>query len=75
METPKNRFKHVLLDENDKNLEIMKSNLETVCLNNEILEFDKKIISMKVSNINFDDIKMGDFTFFNIFFNSQGIVV
>lgn len=33
--------------------------------------FDSKLLSEKIEDINFDDIEMGNFTYFNAFFNSQ----
>lgn len=36
-------------------------------------ELDPELADKKVPDINFDDIPMGEFTYFNIFFNSQNL--
>ncbi|WP_299833789.1 hypothetical protein [uncultured Tenacibaculum sp.] len=45
--------------------------LRFFCERKGFFEFDKKLKNFQVININFDDIEMGKFTFFNAFFNSQ----
>lgn len=46
-------------------------NLQTILKDNEYIELSKSLITEQIEFINFDDIPMGNFTYFNAFFNSQ----
>lgn len=47
--------------------------IEFILKENNFIEFDYKLSNSIIKDINFDDIQMGKFTFFNVFFNSQNI--
>jgi hypothetical protein len=49
------------------------SKIYKILKKNKLSEFDSELINQKIKDVNFDDIQMGEFTFFNVFFNSQNI--
>lgn len=67
------RFKYYEISENnffDPNYILT---IESIMKKNNLEKFDSKLINLKIRDINFDDIELGSFTFFNAFFNSQNI--
>lgn len=49
------------------------SSIKFILEDNNFTEFDYKLAYSIIKDINFDDIQMGKFTFFNTFFNSENI--
>lgn len=48
-------------------------NIYSISKKNELKQLSNKISETKIPDINFDDIQMGQFTFFNVFFNSENL--
>lgn len=70
-----NSFKHFKLKKKDPVFIDLINKIIPLCNKHNLLEFDYDLVNIKIENINFDDIKMGEFTFFNAFFNSQQIII
>lgn len=67
------RYIYLNIDKNNFPYPNLVHNIKQISKEENLIEFDSKLINRKINNINFDDIKMGHFTLFNTFFLSQNI--
>ena len=71
LETSKEKTRFLEIGENEFTNSSLTNGVKSIFESIGYTEFKESLISKKIIDVNFDDISMENFTFFNAFFNSQ----